>query len=141
MATSEEIAQALFDGGYLSDADIAAASAVLEDALIIAAANDVQEEAAVDYSEKKDLVAEAQVWESEDAAVGDLESAVVDEEIVEEAQEQKEVDKEVMVEVEVVIQAAYTDAAVALLAAELIDEAYLEAVASTIAEAWNEEGD
>ena len=47
-------------------------------------------------------------------------------------------DKAIIDEAEAVIDAAYTDAAAALLAAELIDEANLEAVAGVIAEVWTE---
>ena len=139
MTTSNEVAQAFVDGGYLSDADIEAAVVVLDDALFVAAGEDAQAEAAEDYSAEEDLVAEAEVWESEDAAGGDIESAVFDEEIIEEVQDQMEADEAVMVEAKVVIEAAYTDAAAALLAAELIDEAIQEAVAAAIAAAWSEE--
>ena len=137
--TTEEVTLVLVNAGYLSEADVDAAVVVLHDALVIDAAEDAQAEAAEDYSTQQDLVAEAEVWASEDAAEGDIESALVDDEIIEEAQDQMEVDKEVMVEAEVVIEAAYSDAAAALLAAELIDEAELEAVAVVIANAIDEE--
>jgi hypothetical protein len=137
--TTEEVTLVLVNAGYLSEADVDAAVVVLQDALVIDAAEDAQAEAAEDYSTQQDLVAEAEVWASEDAAEGDIESALVDDEIIEEAQDQMEVDKEVMVEAEVVIEAAYSDAAAALLAAELIDEAELEAVAVAIANAIDEE--
>lgn len=137
--TTEEVTLVLVNAGYLSEADVDAAVVVLHDALVIDAAEDAQAEAAEDYSTQQDLVAEAEVWASEDAAEGDIESALVDDEIIEEAQDQMEVDKEVMVEAEVVIEAAYSDAAAALLAAELIDEAELEAVAVAIANAIDEE--
>jgi hypothetical protein len=51
------------------------------------------------------------------------------------------VDKETVIEAEAVINAAYTDAAAALLAAQLIDEANLEAVAAAIADVWVAEED
>lgn len=137
--TTEEVTLVLVNAGYLSEADVDAAEVVLHDALVIDAAEDAQAEAAEDYSTQQDLVAEAEVWASEDAAEGDIESALVDDEIIEEAQDQMEVDKEVMVEAEVVIEAAYSDAAAALLAAELIDEAELEAVAVAIANAIDKE--
>ena len=137
--TTEEVTLVLVNAGYLSEADVDAAVVVLHDALVIDAAEDAQAEAAEDYSTQQDLVAEAEVWASEDAAEGDIESALVDDEIIEEAQDQMEVDKEVMVEAEVVIEAAYSDVAAALLAAELIDEAELEAVAVVIANAIDEE--
>ena len=44
-----------------------------------------------------------------------------------------------MVESEAVIAAAYTDAAAALVAAELIDEADLSPVAAVIADVWTVE--
>lgn len=98
MTTYVEVAQALVSGGYLTDSDVEAAAAVLEDALIIEAAEDVQAEAAEDYSAQKDLIAEAEVWESEDAVQGDYVGAEIDEEIIADSEEQKLVDKAVMVE-------------------------------------------
>jgi hypothetical protein len=136
MTTYVEVAGALVSAGYLSDADVDAAVAVLTDALIVAEAEDAEAAAMEDYSAQEDLVAEAEVWESEDAAVGDYGAAELDEEIIEEAEDQELVDEETVIEAEEVINAAYTDAAAALLTAELIDEANLEAVAGLIADAW-----
>ncbi len=48
----------------------------------------------------------------------------------------EEIDEEIIAEAETVIDAAYTDAAAALLAAELIDEANLDAVAAAIDGVW-----
>lgn len=136
MTTYIEVAQALVSAGYLSEADIEAAADVLDDALIIADAEEWQEAAADDYADQEDLVAEAEVWANEDEATGDYELMEDDEDIIEDALDREEIDKEIMVEAEAEIAAAYLDAASALLAAELIDEANLQAVASVIADSW-----
>jgi len=136
MTTYVEVAQALVSSGYLSEADIEAAADVLEDALIIVDDEELQDAAAVDHSTQEDIIAEAEVWESEDAAIGDYDSMEDDEDIVENALDQAEIDKEVMVAAEAEIDAAYLDAASALLAAELIDEVNLNNVAAVIADVW-----
>ncbi|MFL7868122.1 MAG: hypothetical protein ACK2UM_04125 [Anaerolineales bacterium] len=136
MTTYVEVAQALVSAGYLSDADLEAAAEVLKDALIIDAAEAVQDDVAEDYSTQEDIVAEAEVWESEDAATGDYDLMEEDQEVIEDALDQEEVDKEIMVEAEEEIAAAYLDAAAALLAAELIDEADQQAVAVLVADVW-----
>jgi hypothetical protein len=62
----------------------------------------------------------------------------VDEDILADAKIKKEIDKEVVLASEAFIDAAYKDAATALLAAQLIDAANAEAVAAAIADAWVE---
>jgi hypothetical protein len=141
MTTYDEVAQALLTAGYLTDADLEAAAVILADALIVETAEEIEAEAMDDYSDQEDLIAEAEVWASEDAVEGDLAIAEVDEEIIVDAVIQQEIDKEVVLEAEAVIAAAYVDAAAALLAAELIDEANAEAVAAVIADAWVVEED
>ena len=136
MTTYIEVAQALVSAGYLSDADVEAASDVLEDALIIADAEDAQDAAADDYSEQEDLIAKAEVWANEDEAMGDIDTMEVDEDIIADAAEQEMEDQAVMAAAEDEIDAAYLDAASALLAAELIDEADLQPVAVVIANVW-----
>jgi hypothetical protein len=136
MTTYIEVAQALVSAGYLSEADIEAAADVLDDALIIADAEEWQEAAADDYAEQEDLVAEAEVWANEDEATGDYELMEDDEDIIEDALDREEIDKEIMIETEAEIAVAYLDAASALLAAELIDEANLRAAAAVIADTW-----
>ena len=77
-------------------------------------------------------------------SAGQLYQRIIDEvgpRQAEDAEEQQEVDKVVMVEAEAAIEAAYADAAAALLAAELIDEANLEAVTGVIGDVWVVEGD
>jgi len=132
MTTYAEISQALAAAGYLTDADIDAAKEVLADALMVEMAEDVEADAMDDYSEQEDLIAKAQVRESENLAKGDVDSAVVDDDIIADAEAQKEFDKQTVRDAETVIDAACMDAAAALLAAELIDEANLAAVEAVI---------
>ncbi|UCC50850.1 MAG: hypothetical protein JSV68_17320 [Anaerolineaceae bacterium] len=134
MATYLEVAQALVDAGYVSDADIQAAADILADALVVEAAEEVEAEAMDDYSDQEDLIAEAEVWAAEDAAEGDFESLAIDKDIVDDAAEQALDDRDTVIAAEIVIDAAYTDAAAALLAAALIDEADAEAVAALLAD-------
>jgi len=136
MTTYIEVAQALVSAGYLSEADIEAAVDVLEDALIIAEAEALQEAASEDYSTQEDIVAEVENWAVEDAVAGNIDDLEGDEAIIEDALEQEEIDKGLMVEAETVIASAYLDAASALLEAELIDEANQQAVAGLISDTW-----
>jgi hypothetical protein len=136
MTTYIEVSQALVDAGYLSEADIEAAAEVLEDALIIEEAEDAQDAASQDYSTQEDIVAEVENWASEDAKAGDFAGLEADQEIIQDALAQENVDKDIMATGEAVIAAAYLDAASALLAAELIDEANLQAVAGVISDTW-----
>jgi hypothetical protein len=136
MTTYIEVAQAMVSAGYLSEADIEAAVDVLEDALIIAEAEALQEAASEDYSTQEDIVAEVENWAVEDAVAGNIVDLEGDEAIIEDALEQEEIDKGLMVEAETVIASAYLDAASALLEAELIDEANQQAVAGLISDTW-----
>lgn len=130
----DEITAALVDAGYLSDADVAAALDVLADALAVEVAEDAEADASTDYAEQEDLLAEAEVWEAEDAATGSATALEEDEDIIEEASDRMLDDEATMANAEAVIDAACTDAAASLLAAELIDTDDLEAVATVIHE-------
>ena len=136
MTMYEKVANALLSAGYLTDSDVEAAIIVLNDALIIDAAEAAEEAATEDYVAQKDLIAKAEVWANEDIAVDNYVSAEIDLEIIDEATKQALADKETVVAAEAVIAAAYTDAAAALLAAELIDEVNMEASATVISETW-----
>jgi hypothetical protein len=125
----------------LTEADIEAAVNILADALIVDAAEEVEAEAIDDYSDQEDLIAEAEVWEADDINADDYESAELDSDIIADAEIQKEIDQEVVLESGAVIAAAYLDAASALVAAELIDEANLSPVAAIIADVWVVEED
>jgi len=136
MITTVEVAKALVTAGYLTDADLEAAANILADTLIIEAAEDDEAGAMDDYSDQEDLIAEAEVWQAEDALAGDFEGAAQDADILADAEIQKEIDKEVVKESETLIAAAHRGAAAALVAAELIDEANLSQVATVIADVW-----
>jgi len=141
MTTYVEVAAALVSAGYLTEADLDAAADILADALIVEVAEEVEAEAMDDYSDQEDLMAEAGVWEAEDALAGDIEGAILDDDLIADAEIQKEIDEEVVLASEAVIAAAYLDVASALLAAELIDEADLSPVAAVIADVWVVEED
>ena len=133
MPTYSELAQALADAGYVSDADIQAAVDILTDALIIEAAEAVEAEAMDGYNEQEDLIAKAENWVAEDAVAGDVELAEIDTDIIVDAADQAMADRDTVIIAEAVIDAAYEDAAAALLAAEIIDAANVTAVAALLA--------
>lgn len=132
MPTYFELAQALADAGYVSDADIQAAVDILTDALIIEAAEAVEAEAMDDYNEQEDLIAKAENWVAEDTVAGDAELAEIDTDIIVDAADQAMADRDTVIIAEAVIDAAYEDAAAALLAAEIIDAANVTAVAALL---------
>ena len=130
-----EVARALVSAGYLSDADIEPAVIVLEDKLKVEAAEDVQDAAADDYSTQEDIVAEVENWAVEDASTGDYDDLEDDEDIIEDALEEEAIDKDTMALSAEEIANANLEAASALVAAALIDEADLEPVAAAINDA------
>lgn len=109
------------------------------DALVVTAVEEVEAEAMEDYSDQEVLIAEAENWEEEDALEGNIEGALQDDDLIEIAEDRKEYDKEVELVSEATIGAANSDAAAALLAAELIDEATFFAVTVVIADVWVED--
>ena len=133
MPTYFELAQALADAGYVSDADIQAAVDILTDALIIEAAEAVEAEPMDDYNEQEDLIAKAENWVAEDAVAGDAELAEIDTDIIVDAADQAMADQDTVIIAEAVIAAAYEDAAAALLAAQIIHAANVTAVAALLA--------
>ena len=141
MTTTIEVAQALVDAGYLSDADIEAAVDILADALAVEEAEADAAAAIDDLLDQEDLIVEAEAAAEEDSTVGDWDAVDVDEEIIDEAEEQAMADADIIDAAEDTIRAAYADAAVSLLAAELIDEANAGAVAAVIADVWVVEPD
>ena len=136
MTTYVEVAGALVRAGYMTDADIEAAAAVLADALVVAEAEDVIDAALDDEAYQEGVVIEAESWSDEDAAAGDFKGADIDNEVTEIAEDQELTDETIIGGAEATIAAIYTDAAAALLAAELIDEANLNAVAAAIDDVW-----
>lgn len=136
MTTYAEVAGALVRAGYLTDADVEAAAAVLADALVIADAEDMIDAALDDEAYQEGVVIEVEKWSDENAAAGDFKGADIDDEVIAIAEDQQLEDEAIVIEAEATIAATYTDAAAALLAAELIDEANLDAVAAAIDDAW-----
>ena len=142
MTTYVEVAGALVSAGYLTDADVEAAAAVLADALVVAEAEDAIDAALDDEAYQEGVIIEAESWSDEDVAGGDFKGADIDDEVIAIAEEHELTDETVIgdeniiVNSEATIAAIYTDAAAALLAAELIDEANLDAVAAAIDGVW-----
>jgi hypothetical protein len=68
--------------------------------------------------------------------MGEIEDRFIQAEVINSAEILAEGDAAMIEKADAVIVAAYTDAAAALLAAELIDEANLEATVSVIEEVW-----
>jgi hypothetical protein len=136
MTTYVQLAQALVATGYLTDADVEAAAIVLTDALRIEEAKIEQDFALEDEAAQQEQIAGLKIAASTDSAIGDYVGAQVEQDRIEKARAEEEKDEAIIEETSAMIASAYDDAAAALLAAELIDEASLEAVASVIADAW-----
>ena len=136
MTTYEEVAAALLNAGYLTDADVEAATVVLTDALVVDDALGTEDTAITDEEYQEDVIADAEIWSDEDAKDYDLKDVAMEDDVIAVAEDLIEDDEQAIAEAEITIAAAYTDAAAALLAAELIDEANLEAAAAVIADAW-----
>ena len=136
MTTYVEVSQALVTAGYLSDADVEAAAAVLADALVVADAEAAEAAALDDEGFQERTIVAAEDLAELDAEADDFEDAAIQEEIIEEAEDLEFEDEGIIADAEATIAVAYADAAAALVAAELIDEANADAVAGVIADAW-----
>ena len=141
MTTYVEVAQALVAAGYVSDADVDAAASVLGDALVVESAQDAMAEALADEAYQEGLIADAEAMADLDAEMGTYEDEEMDMETIEDAQARVDADQAVIANAQNWMAAAYRDAAAALLAAELIDEANLDAVAGVIAGVWAAAGE
>ena len=136
MMTYVEVAQGLVTAGYLSDADVEAAAAVLADTLVVAEAQDAEAAALEDVAFQEDVIAAAKNLANLDVTAGDFEDFAIQQEIIDEAEDLEIEDKAIIADAEATIAAAYADAAAALVAAELIDAANADAVADAIADVW-----
>ena len=136
MTLNVEVARALVTAGYVSDADVEAAAGVLEDALVVEAAQDAVAQALADEAYQEGLIADAEAMADLDAEMGDYEDEEIDMETIEDAQARVDADEGVIANAENWMAAAYRDAAAALLAAELIDSANVDDVAWVIAGVW-----
>jgi hypothetical protein len=136
MTLNVEVAQALVTAGYVRDADVEAAAAVLKDALVVEAAQDAVAEALADEAYQEGLIADAEAMVDLDAEMGTYEDEEIDMETIEDAQARVDADQAVIANAQNWMAAAYRDAAAALLAAELIDSANVDDVAWVIAGVW-----
>lgn len=131
-----EVTKALVSAGYLSEADMDAAMVVLKDALVVADAEKAKAFALEDIAYQEEVTARAEDLAEIDVQMGEVEDRFVQAEVINSAEILAEGDAAMIEKADAVIVAAYTDAAAALLAAELIDEANLEATVSVIEEVW-----
>jgi hypothetical protein len=132
MTTYEEVTQALVSAGYLSEADIDAALVVLADRLIVADAEETKAFAVADIAYQEEVIVKTGDLVDMDYEMGEIEDRFVQEAVIDSAAALADKDEAMIEEAEATIVAAYEDAAAALLAAELIDEANLEAVTGVI---------
>ena len=131
-----EVTKALVSAGYLSEADMDAAMVVLKDALVVADAEKAKAFALEDIAYQEEVTARAEDLAEIDVQMGEVEDRFIQAEVINSAEILAEGDAAMIEKADAVIVAAYTDAAAALLAAELIDEANLEATVSVIEEVW-----
>lgn len=131
-----EVTKALVSAGYLSEADMDAAMVVLKDALVVADAEKAKAFALEDIAYQEEVTARAEDLAEIDVQMGEIEDRFIQAEVINSAEILAEGDAAMIEKADAVIVAAYTDAAAALLAAELIDEANLEATVSVIEEVW-----
>jgi hypothetical protein len=126
----------LVAAGYLTDADVDAAAVVLVDTLRIEKAKQEQADAFKDEAAQQELIAGLEIEASTDAAIGDFVGSHVAEDRIAKARAEQDEDEAIIEDAETTIAFAYTDAAAALLAAELIDKANQDDVAEVIAGVW-----
>ena len=138
MTTYAEVAQALVAAGYLTEADLDAAAVVLADTLLVEEAQREEADALKDEAAQQELIAGLTIEASTDSAIGDYVGHQVAEGEIVKARAEQDEDEAILENAQATIAYAYNDAAAALLAAALIDEANAEAVAAAIAEAWVE---
>jgi hypothetical protein len=136
MTTYAEVAQALVAAGYLSEADLDAAAVVLADTLLVEEAQREEADALEDEAAQQELIAGLTIEASTDAAIGDYVGQQVAEGEIAKARAEQDEDEAIIEDAQATIAYAYSDAAAALLAAELIDEANLDDVAAAIAGVW-----
>lgn len=138
MTTYVEVAHALVTSGYLSETDLDAATAVLADALLVSEAQATEATALDDEAFQEAVMAEAEERAVEAAIVGDFEGEILADQMKADAQAAELQDDVIIAKAEATKAAAYRNVAAALLAAGLIDETNLEAVAEVIAAVWGD---
>jgi hypothetical protein len=136
MVTNAEVAQALVAAGYLSETDLDAAAVVLADTLLVEETQREEADALKDEAAQQELIAGLTIEASTDSAIGDFVGQQVAEGEIAKARAEQDEDEAIIENAQATIVFAYNDAAAALLAAELIDEANLDNVATAIAGVW-----
>ena len=135
MTTYTELTQALVAAGYLTDADLDAAVVVLANTLLVEEDQREEADALKDEAAQQELIAGLTIEASTDSAIGDFVGQQVAEGEIAKARAEQDEDEAIIENAQATIVFAYNDAAAALLAAELIDEANLDDVAAVIASA------
>jgi len=136
MTTYLEVTQALISAGLLSEADREAAVAILRDHLIVAEAEETKAFAEEDMDYQDKVIADARDLAETDLEMGQIEDRFIQADIINAATSLKESDMDKIDEADAYIAMAYEEAAAALLAALLIDEANVEATINIITEIW-----
>lgn len=132
MTSYERVTKTLVSDGYLSEADVDAAIAVLKGELRVAEAAELEAESMADLEVEQELIDEASDLAAEAERVGDTKTEAVAAEVLEEGLGSVAMDAEVIETAEEVIEAAYLNAAAALVEAELINNADQEAMVVSI---------
>ncbi|MBE2224013.1 MAG: hypothetical protein IAF02_20915 [Anaerolineae bacterium] len=136
MTTYLEVTQALISAGLLSEADREAAVAILRDRLIVAEAEETKAFAEEDMDYQDKVIADARDLAEIDLEMGQIEDRFIQADVINAATSLKESDMDKIDEADAYIAMAYEEAAAALLAALLIDEANVEATINIITEIW-----
>lgn len=133
MTTYTEVARALIEAGYLSDADLDAAVLVLAHVLKTATkAKKMKAVALADEAHQHEMIAQAADLITDDEVIRDYADEGIQIRTIEAAQKQLTADEAVVATAEATIAGMYDDAAAALSRAGLIDAANVDAVAAVI---------
>jgi hypothetical protein len=136
MTTYAEVTQALVAAGYLTETDLDAAAVVLANTLLVEEAQREEADALKDEAAQQELIAGLEIEASTDGAIGDYVGQRVAQDLIVKARAEQDEDEAILENAQATIDFAYNDAAAALLAAELIDEADLDDVSGAIADLW-----
>ena len=138
MTAHNQLAQALVSAGYLSEADVKAAAAVLAEHLEveIVEAEDTLSFATKDLAYQKQVIDHAEEMAEEDLSMEDIEDRFVQAEVIESAYSLTEKDVELIKHADEEIAVAFKNASGDLVTARLIDKSNRRAVAALLAEVW-----
>ena len=113
MTTYVEIARVLVTSGYLGEANLDAATAVLADALLVSDAQEIEATALDDEAFQEAVMAEAEQRAVEAAIVGDFEGEILADQMKADAQAAELQDDVIIADAEAKKAATYRDAAAA----------------------------